>query len=183
MKSKLSGSLVGIVIVAAIGSVFVAHYDDFLPYSWQTYAAPDGTFSIELPGKPVVETTQAPLEGGGNITFHLINAASTGSRAYSCSYVELENASQKSTDQVLESARDGSLRKVQGTLLKQNQLIVQGFPGLQFQARVRGNSLMDSRMVLVGKRLYMVMAVATAGEHTEPKTVQRMFDSFKLNLQ
>ena len=181
MKSKPSIAQIIIIIVAAVGSVLIAHYEDFLPYSWQTYAAPDGTFSIELPSKPTVETSQTPVEGGGNITFHLINATTTGGKVYSCSYADFENANPKPPDQVLESARDGSLGKVQGTLVSQNQLTVQGFPGLQFQARVRGNSLMDSRYLLVGKRLYMMMAVATAGRKSEPKAVQRMFDSFKLN--
>jgi hypothetical protein len=181
MRPKPSIAQIIIIIVAAVGSVFVAHYEDFLPYSWQTYTAPDGTFSIELPSKPTVETSQKPVEGGGNITFHLINAATNGGRAYSCSYVDVENANPKPPDQVLESARDGSLGKVQGTLVSQNQLTIQGFPGLQFQARVRGNSLMDSRYLLVGKRLYMMMAVATDGRKSDPKAVQRMFDSFKLN--
>jgi hypothetical protein len=180
MKPKLSVARIGIIIVAAIGSVLVAHYDDFLPYSWQTYTSPDGAFSIELPGKPAIETSQAPSDGGEKITFHFVNATPTGKRAYSCVYAELDNTAQKSPDQLLESARDGSLRKVQGTLLKQNQLTFQGYPGLQFQARVRGDALMDSRMVLVGKRLYMIMAVA-AGQDNEPKTVQRMFDSLKFN--
>ena len=183
MKLKISGHQIGVIIVAVVGAVLVAHYDELLPHRWQTYVAPDGTFSIELPGKPTVETTQAPVEGGGNITFHLVNAGSGGSRAYSCAYVELEDASQKSPDQVLESARDGSLRKVQGTLVTQNQLMVQGFPGLQYQAHGRANSLMDSRMVLVGKRLYMIMAVAADGEKAEPETVQRMFNSFRINLK
>jgi len=43
---------------------------------------------------------------------------------------------------------------------------------------------MDSRMVVVGNRLYMIMAVRLAsktGNDREPKTLQRIFDSFKLN--
>jgi hypothetical protein len=180
MKLKVSGSQIVIIVVAAIGSVLIAHYEELLPRHWQTYMAPDGTFSLDLPGKPTIETNQAPLESGGTITLHSINVA-VGSSAYTCTYVELENASQKSPDQVLESARDGSLRNVQGTLITQNQLTVQGFPGLQFQAHARGNSLMDSRMVLAGNRLYMIMAVAADGQNAQPKTVERMFDSFKVN--
>ena len=179
MKSKISITQIGITIVGAIAAVFIAHFEDFFPYSWQTYVAPDGTFSIELPGKAVVETKQVPVEGG-TATLHLINAASTSNRAYTCSYVEFNKTDQRPPDQILESARDGSLRNVQGTLVTQSQITVQGFPGLQFQAHARGNSVMDSRILLVEKRLYMIMGVAPAG-HAEPKVVQRMFDSFKLN--
>jgi len=181
MKSKLSGSLVGVVIVAAIGSVFVAHYDDFLPYRWETCAAPDGTFSIDLPGKTTLETRQAPLESGGTMAFHTISVASVRNSAYTLAYVERTNVGEKSSEKALESARDGSLRKAEGTLLTQNRITVQGFPGLDMQARARGNTFMDSRMVVVGNRLYMIMAVAASEQDREPKTLQRIFDSFKLN--
>jgi hypothetical protein len=180
MKSKISITRIAITVIGAIAAVFIAHYEDFLPYSWQTYVAPDGTFSIELPGKAAVETKQVPLEGGSFATLHLINAAATSNRAYTCSFVDFNKADQRSPDQILESARDGSLRKVEGTLLTQNQFALRGFPGLQFQAHARGNSVMDSRIVLVDKRLYMITAVASSGR-AEPKVVQRMFDSFKLN--
>jgi len=166
MKSKLSGSLLGVVIVAAIGSVFVAHYDDFLPYRWRTYAAPDGTFSIDLPGKTTLETRQAPLESGGTMAFHTIRVASV--RNYTLAYVGHTNVGEKSSEKALESARDGSLRKAEGTSLTQNRITVQGFPGLDMQAPARGNTFMDSRMVVVGNRLYMIRAVAAS--ETRPGT-------------
>jgi hypothetical protein len=181
MKSKLSGSMIGGIIVATIVSVLVAHYEDFLPYRWQTYAAPDGTFSIELPDHPSTEAIQAPLEGDGTTTLHIIIAKPDRNTAYSCSYFERKNVSENSPDQVLELARDGSLRKVQGALLTQNRITFQGFPGLDMQARARGDSLMDSRLLLVGNRLYMITAVAATERDKEPKTVQRVFGSFRLS--
>ena len=181
MKSKLNGPLIGVVIIAAIGSVLVAHYDELLPRSWQTYSSPDGTFSIDLPGKTSIETRQAPMESGGTMAFHTISVASVGNSAYTLAYVEHENVGEKSPEKALESARDGSLRKAEGTLLTQNRITVQGFPGLDIQARARGNTFMDSRMVVVGNRLYMIMAVAASEQDREPKTLKRIFDSFKLS--
>jgi PsbP-like protein len=181
MKSKLSGPLIGVVIIAAIGSVLVAHYDELLPRSWQTYSSPDGTFSIDLPGKTTLETRQAPLEGDGTLAFHTISVASVGNSAYTLAYVEHQNVGEKSPDKALESARDGSLRKAEGTLLTQNRIAVQGFPGLDIQARAKGNTFMDSRIVVVGNRLYMIMAVAASEQDRNPKTLKRIFDSFKLS--
>jgi hypothetical protein len=40
---------------------------------------------------------------------------------------------------------------------------------------------MDSRMVVVGNRFYMIMAVAASKQDREPKTLKRIFDSFKLS--
>ena len=181
MKVKLSAPQISLIIVGAIGSVLIAHYDDLLPHSWQTYSSPDGTFSIDLPGKTTFETRQTPLESGGTMAFHTISVASVRNSAYTLAYVEHENVGEKSPEQALESARDGSLRKAEGTLLTQNRITVQGFPGLDMQARARGNTFMDSRMVVVGNRLYMIMAVAASEQDREPKTLKRIFDSFKLS--
>ena len=83
-------------------------------------------------------------------------------------------------DQALESARDGSLGKIQGALLNQKRIEVQGYPALEMQARARGNSLVDSRMIVAGNRLYMIMAVATVEQDREPKTVRRVFESLRI---
>jgi hypothetical protein len=180
VKLKVTGPQIVGVIFSLVVSVLVAHYDELLPRHWETYIAPDGTFSIELPGKATLETSQAPLEGGGTIPFHTVSVASSGNSAYSLAYVENKNVGEKSPAQALESARDGSLRKVQGTLVMQNRITVQGFPGLEMQAQTRGNAFMDSRILVVGDRLYMIMVVAGSEQDREPKTVQRIFDSFKL---
>lgn len=179
MKSKLSPAQITAIIIAALGSILVAHYDEFLPYHWETYTAPDGTFSVELPGKPQAETTQVPLEGGGTAIAHFIIAKPKDNTAYSCAYTEHENINDKTPDQLLDSARDGSLRKIQGTVQSQKRITAQGHPGLEMQASARNNSLLDARLLVVGDRLYMIMAVATARTR-DAKSVQRMFDSFKL---
>jgi len=96
-------------------------------------------------------------------------------------WIDNPNVGQKSPDQELGSALDGGLRKIQGTALTEKKITVQGFPGLDVQARARGNSLVDLRLVVAGNRLFMIMAVATVEGDREPKTIQRILDSFKLN--
>jgi len=110
----------------------------------------------------------------------MIIAEPTSTTAYTCSYFDNANIRKEPPNEALESARDGSLAKIQGTLLSQNQTSIQGYPALGWQARARGDSLVDSHMILVGDRLYIITAVATAKKDREPKTLQRVFDSFKL---
>ena len=167
------------IIVAVLVAGAVANYDKWLPHRWQTYTAPDGTFSIELPGQPSVEATQAPLDGGGTATMTLVSVQTTRTTAYMCTYVENDNFGNKTPDEILEAARDGSLKKIQGTAISQSHLTIQGYPALDVQAQARENSVTDSRMILAGKRMYMIVAVAGAQER-ELKTVQRVFDSFKI---
>jgi len=110
----------------------------------------------------------------------LVSVKPTSSTAYMCSYAEDENIGSKSPDEVLETARDGSLSKTQGTVITQKRLTVQGYPALEMQARARGNSLLDARIVVAGKRLYLIMAVATVEQDREVNAIRRMFDSFKV---
>ncbi len=180
VKSQISLRQIGLIVFGVLVAMAVANYDKLLPRRWQTYAAPDGSFSVELPGEPVVETAQAPIDGGGTRPLTLVSVKPTKTTAYMCSYVEDQNLEKKSPDEALESARDGSLLKTQGTVISQKRTTVQGYPALDMQARARGNSLLDSRMIVVVKRLYMIMAVATVPEDRDAKTIQRMFESFKI---
>lgn len=180
MKSKITARQFVLILVAVILSTVVANYDKLLPHRWQTYTAPNGIFSIELPGTLTAETTQAPIEGGGSMTINLISASPTTHTSYSCAYFDREGIENKSLDEVLTSARDGSLRKIQGTIIKEKRIEVDGYPALEMQANARGTSLFDSRIIVAGKRLYMIGAVATVQGDREPKTVQRVMDSFKI---
>jgi hypothetical protein len=174
---------VRLILIVAIGvllSKAVANYDKLLPHRWQTYTAPDGAFLVDLPGKFAVETLNTPVEGSAPVAIQFISAQPTKSTDYTCSYVDNQSDPQRSPQQILESARDGSLKKTQGVLISQKELMIQGYPALDMQAHARGNSLVDTRLILVNGRLYMLMAVATVEGDREPKTIRRLFDSFRI---
>jgi hypothetical protein len=180
-KSPITLRWIGLVIFGVIVAHFVANYDRYLPHSWQTYTPADGSFSIQLPAKPSIESTNVPIEGGGTTKANVISAAPNDHTVYMITYVEEPSVGQRSPDQTLDAARDGGLGKIQGTALSQKKITVQGYPGLDIQARARGNSLADFRIVVAGNRMFMIMAVATVEADREPKTIQRMFDSFKIS--
>lgn len=180
MKSQITFRQIALIVFGVLVASAVANYDKLLPHRWQTYTAPDNSFTVELPGKPLSETTQAPIEGGGTKPMTLVSVKPTTRTAYMCSYAEDENIGSKSPDEVLEAARDGSLSKTQGTVISQKRLTVQGYPALEIQARARGNSLLDARIVVAGKRLYVIMAVATGEQDREANAIRRIFDSFKV---
>lgn len=180
MSSQIPARRILGIAVAVVIAIGIAEYDKILPHTWQTYTAPDGTFSFELPAKPTVEQAEAPIEGRAPQPMTMVSAQPTDGTDYMCSYSADAGFTTASPDQVLESARDGSLRKTGGTVIQQRRLTVQGFPALEMQAHARGNSLIDARLILVGKRLYVIMAVATKEDEREPKTVQRVLNSFKI---
>jgi hypothetical protein len=180
MSSTITVRQVVVIVFAVLTATVVASYDKLLPHQWQTYTGPDGIFSIELPEKPTVETNKIPMVDGTTKTINIVSAEPTKHTAYSLTYFEDESLGKRAPDEVLESAVAGSLAKVQGTALSKKAIEVQGHPALEMQARARGNSLLDSRTILVGNRIYMVMAVAMVEQDREPKTVERILNSFKI---
>jgi hypothetical protein len=111
----------------------------------------------------------------------VISASPTDHTAYMITYIERTNFGQRPPDQVLDAARDGGLRKIQGTVLTQKKITVQGYPGLDVQARAPRDSLADFRIVVAGDRLFVITAIATEEDDREPKTIERILDSFKIN--
>ncbi len=170
-----------IILVCGVSlATAIAHYDSWLPHRWHTHNDPNGAFSLELPASPVVKTTQAASASGESITINLISADPNDRASYTCADFDDDSIGGESPDEALTSARDGSLRKTQGTIISQKRIVVSGYPALETQANARGGSLLDSRIVVAGNRLYMIAAVATSPGEREAKAVQRFMDSFRL---
>lgn len=180
MKAKKYLRLFTLVLVSVIGAQFVAHYDKWLPHRWQTYTATDGAFSVEFPSKPALDTSQATIDGGGLLTINLINASPSPSTTYSVAYFNQENYGGTSPEDALTRACDGSLQKIQGKLVSERDIKVDGYPALEIQANARGNSIFDARFIATGKRLYMLASVASDANDREEKTVNRFMNSFHL---
>ena len=66
MKSRITIWQVALIVLAVLISMAVANYDKILPHRWETYTASDGSFSVELPGKPTLKNVQAPLKAAGS---------------------------------------------------------------------------------------------------------------------
>ncbi len=181
MKISKNARLILITVCGVFLAQAVAHYDDLLPHFWTTYKAPDGSFSIELPSKPTASTTQTSVASADKtVDIYSVISDATKNTVYSCSYFDRQNTDQNSPQEILEHARDGSLQKIKGILINQKNLTVQGYPALELEANARGNSLVDERLILVNNRLFLIMAVTTVEQDREPKTIQRVFDSFHL---
>ena len=124
-------------------------------------------------------STPAEGSGGGDNVFLVTANPGTTHTAYSCAYYDHEGIVGNSPDEVLVAARDGALRKTKGTLLGEKRIEVEGYPALDTQESA-GSERYDSRMIVVGKRFYIITAFARTKEDREEKTVQRVLNSFKI---
>jgi hypothetical protein len=178
---KLSAKQIGGIVVAVLTAAIIAHYDDFLPYRWQSYSAPDGSFSAQFPGKPEVADQQVELATGGTVVTHQIAAAPAKTTSYNITYFEDPRLANESAEEVLNSAREGSIAKVQGNLVSEQRLEVEGHPARDLEIHARGNSTLSVRMIAVRGRLFMLMVVDTGRERADSKNDRKFFDSFKLS--
>jgi hypothetical protein len=83
---------------------------------------------------------------------------------------------------MLDGARDGAVSNVGGTLLSENQIRLQGYPGreLWIEADVDGQEgLARARIFLVGRRMYQIL-VAGPKSQFPSQDAERCLNSFLL---
>ncbi len=81
----------------------------------------------------------------------------------------------------MDSARDNSIRNVQGSLIAEKQITVDGHLGREIEARARDDRFLDMRLILAKDRLYVLEVMSTNERNRDSKNIQKFFGSFKLN--
>ena len=153
---------------------------------WQTFSAPDGAFSIDFPAKPVEQRYSIGSPSG---KLEVYSNKYTGSASYFISYTDYPLAIDGAdvARAALEHARDGGLKQVNGRLVKESAISIQGHPGtlLVVDSPNGGpqGSTIKNKVYLVGCRLYS-MQVAIPKDTPEPQSLdaaaEKFLDSFKL---
>jgi hypothetical protein len=146
-------------------------------YDWQWVNLADGQSRISFPGKPILEETPTKSITGGSFTSHALKVKPVATVAYGCTWFDDPSLTGMSADDRLNQARDNGIRGVQGTLVSEKRISVQGHPARDIQATARGNAAFDNRIILVGSRLYTLMVVDVTGRH-DTQNVERFFNSF-----
>ena len=80
--------------------------------------------------------------------------------------------------QTLNNARDGALTRTQTTLVSEQSSSRQGHPVQDFSGRNAGGGVFNARLILVGRRLYMLMATFPSASARRQVDVDRFFNSF-----
>jgi hypothetical protein len=150
---------------------------------WQSVdRTPDG-FKVEMPAD--IKEIQVPAynEQGGSEQVDMIYAYPDSETCYSVAWAEnppIERANFEVPDRTLDMARDDAMARTQTTLVEQSTFSQQGFPGRYFSSRNLGGGVMNSRLILARKRLYMLTATfPTAGARSD-EDVARFFSSFSV---
>lgn len=145
-------------------------------YEWRPLEAPDGTFSVALPGDAVKEDTPTKSVTGGYFIVHSFKSRASKNAAYGCSWWEDPSFKGRTAEQILETARGSGLSGINGKLLTEKRLIFRGHPARDIQAIARGNATYDNRLVVVGNRLYTLLVLDVSGNR-DRQNVEKFFNS------
>lgn len=150
-------------------------------YEWHTLLAPDGTFSISVPGNAVVVDSPTKSVTGGSFISHTFNVRASKDAVYGCSWWEDPSRPKDQTaEKILDIARDGGLSGTGAKLLSENRLTFHGHPARDIRAIARGNAAYDNRIVVVGNRLYTLLVIDSSGEH-DNESIGKFFNSLELH--
>ncbi|MGC1460858.1 MAG: hypothetical protein WA802_01570 [Terracidiphilus sp.] len=148
---------------------------------WQSVdRTPDG-FKVQMPAE--IKEIQVPAynEQGGSEQVDMIYAYPDSETCYSVSWADdppVERANFDVPDRTLDMARDDAMARSQTTLVEESTFSQQGFPGRYFSSRNLGGGVLNSRLILARKRLYMLTATFPTAGARRDEDVARFFSSF-----
>lgn len=154
-------------------------------YAWQEYKAPDESFTILMPTKPVesIENPQAP--SGIQLQMHISTADMGVQGAYMVGYVDYPDTFKKvSSETLLDAAANGAINRSGATLVSKKSITFDGYPGVELEMlppaeAPPGMGHAFSRIYWLPPRLYMTFAGGPDSTEGNQRIV-KFLDSFSL---
>jgi hypothetical protein len=154
---------------------------------WKVFTAPDGRFTVLMPGIPEI-MTQTQKTFMGEINLQVIVAQPPNQEvAYVVAYNDFPNsyAQLKNPQVILNNARDMALKLTQSNLVRQRNIrSSNGHPGKEIEYVDSGGKITKNRMYLAEGRLYQVMVITTTRQQkTLSGTMRGFLNSFHVVFQ
>jgi hypothetical protein len=154
---------------------------------WKLFTAPDGRFSILMPGSPN-RNTEHQKTYMGEITLEIFAIQPPKQQvAYLVAYNDFPYSYGQITDPqaVLNNARDMALKTTKSNLISQRNIrSSNNHPGKEIEYINSGGKITKSRMYVAEGRLYQVMAITTKKQQkTLAKTITGYLNSFHVVLK
>lgn len=150
---------------------------------WQSVdLTPDG-FKVEMPADLKQIQVPAYNEQGSLEQVDMIYSYPDSETCFSVAWADnppVERVNSDEPDRTLDMARDDAMARTQTTLVTQSEISQQGFPGREFSARNLGGGVINSRLILARKRLYMLTAAFPSEAARRDQDVSRFFNSFSV---
>ncbi len=154
---------------------------------WKLYTAPDGRFTILMPGSPE-RNTQSQKTYMGEINLETFIAQPPKQQvAYIVAYNDFPYSygQMANPELILNNARDMALKTTKSNLISQRNIrSSNGHPGKEIVYINSGGKITRNRMYVAEGRLYQVMAITTKKQQkTLAKTITGYLNSFQVVLK
>ena len=148
------------------------------PAEWVKFSPTGSPFTVLLPVQPkeAKQTTESP---NGPYTTVLFNSVSPEREIYLVGWVDYDPKFNFGVQAELEANRDNFVKSVKATLLGTTPIKLGTHPGIEFKAEIPGRVDIVSRVYIVGRRPYQLIAVTPVGSDASAN-IQRFFSSFRL---
>jgi len=150
---------------------------------WQSVDRASDGFTVEMPANLKQIKVPAYNEQGSPEQVDMIYAYPASETCFSVAWAEnppVERVNSDVPDRTLDTAEDNALARTQTTLVTQSEISQQGFPGRDFTAHNLGGGVINSRLILARKRLYMLSAAFPSEAARRDQDVSRFFNSFSV---
>ena len=149
---------------------------------FEPFHSDEGRFSILFPGEPErkLQQEKTPI---GTVEFVMYQAGSK-EIGFMVGYVDhpqsMFEGPNVDIEEMLDGARDSAVQNVKGILENEKVLDFHGNPGREIEIKVPKKATIRVRVVLIGNRLYQVMAVSESKSALKEKA-PKFFDSFEVD--
>jgi flagellar basal body-associated protein FliL len=150
---------------------------------WKALSPAGAGFSVDLPGTPKEQkSSQSTAAGNIDIYFYQLTTNS-GAMLYQVGYNDYpEGLIQAGAEgQLLDAAMQGGVKAVNGKVVSEKNLTLNGFPGKEAKVSVTSPTTGEFiiRIFLVENRMYQLMSGGTSGK-IDQTGMDRFLKSFKL---
>jgi len=167
---------VGLLLVASL----IAQSQELAsqPREWVRFDSRVGQFTVLLPQMPS-EKIEIMASSGVSYTSHAF-IVKVNSTTFIVGWLDYNEKFKVGSQSDLNANRDNFVKGIKGKLVSSNNTTFDGYQGIEFVAET-GDTLYKSRVVIVGRRPYQLIAGTTKGVDDSANTT-RFFESFKIKL-
>ena len=149
------------------------------PADWVKFSPPGSPFTILLPTQPKEEKKVTENSPSGPYTTVLYTASSPERELFLVGWVDYDPKFKFGVQAELEANRDNFVAATKATLLSTTPIKLGVHPGIEFKAEMTGKADIVSRVYIVGRRPYLLIALTPLGRDSSIVR-ERFFSSFKL---
>ena len=145
-----------VVLVVVAGFVISAHAQS----GWTKHSPEGGNFSVLMPGDPKVES-ENKIGKFGPYRSYLFSETKDGT-FYLIGWTDYPPNITLNVKGEITATRDNFLKSVEGTLISEKEISLEGHAGLEFTAKMGSKFFVISRIFVLGNRPYQILAVTKA---------------------